>query len=325
MEDLTRQAAGVPGVLGTTTSSAEPFGRTFWNSLQIRNEPWQGDTPVADYEAVGHGYFALQELRPVEGRTFLPLDATPGTPEVVVVNEAMARTHFSDRSPVGAELGFAPEGPWWRVVGVVPDVSEGPGMQVSPRVYLPNLDVGLPWRNGTRYLLVQTAGATAPVIPGLRQVLRELDPEVPFSDVHTFQEIRGRFLAQPRFLAVLTGAFAILALLLGSVGIYGVVSTTVRERRREVGIRLAIGAEPSSVVARLVYGEILPLAIGLAVGVLGAVWVGRLTQVLLYGVQPTDLPTYGVITSILLGVGVLSAWLPARAAALVDPREVLRE
>jgi putative ABC transport system permease protein len=276
-------------------------------------------------------------VRLVAGRT---LEATDDAraPRVMVVNQAFARMFGKHGTSIGQEVALSTEALTFdrpdapprldfpsaarEVVGVVGDLRFGAVTDdIHPTVFLP---IGqAPPRDFT--ITVHTRGDPLAIADGLRAQVRSIDPDQPVSSITTMEDIAVTSLGSPRARSVLMGAFALLAVLLAAVGVYGVISYGVAQRTHEVGIRLALGARPRDVV-RLVMGQGATLGVrGVLIGLAGAAAGGRLLRGLLHGVGPFDAATFTLTASTVLAVAVFASWLPARRASRVGPMEALRE
>ncbi len=272
------------------------------------------------------GYFAALGSRLVEGRDFGTTDRF-GAPPVLVVNEAAARLLWPGQSPLGHHLvlgtgmGQNRGRVGGEVVGVVADLHDlSPAAPPRPMVFLAHHQ----WPIESMSFVLR-GGSNPPAFGPARAALRELDPNLPIDQVRTLRELDASALAQPRFFALLLGLFAMVALTLASVGVYGVVSQSVSARTRELGIRLALGAESQAIAAAVIRRALILAAVGagagLTVGLLGARTFGQL----LFEVAPTDVAAYAAAALLLALVATVASWLPARRAARVDPVRVLRE
>ena len=234
---------------------------------------------------------------------------------------ALARRYFPGASPLGARLTLDGEH-YFRVVGVVGDVRASQlGEPAYPQIYLP-----LAQAPSARVLLaVRAQDAAAPgLTAGLRREVAALDPQLPLAEVQPLETYLERAVQAPRVNVLVLGLFAAVALVLAALGIYGMMASAVAQRTREIGIRMALGAEAQHVV-RLVVGQgMLPALAGVALGLLGALAASRLLAGLLYGVGATDLLTFALVSLGLMGVALLATWLPARRATRVQPTEALR-
>jgi ABC-type antimicrobial peptide transport system permease subunit len=241
----------------------------------------------------------------------------------VLVSAATAARFWPNESPVGKRLKWGPPdspAPWIEVVGVTSAARYRDPRVESLDVYVPYTQS--PWR--LNHLVLHTQGEPSALAASLRAAVAEIDPDVRVSHVATVGELASEALKQPRFQVTLVGAFAVVALLLGAVGIFGVVSFATARRSRELGVRMALGARGAD-VQRLVVGETLrTVGIGIVVGVAGAIAGARLLEALVYGVSARDPLTYVVVPLVVVCVAVLAALIPARRAARVDPVSVLR-
>ncbi|MEA2693840.1 MAG: hypothetical protein QOJ16_3227 [Acidobacteriota bacterium] len=312
----------VPGVITAGAIKDAPFqgeGERYGFLPPGLAVPPGEEPPTAPLLHVSDGYFQAIGARMVEGREFTPGDNAT-SPVVLVVNEAFARRWFPGERAVGKELII-----WGKtrvpIVGVVHDIRQSAVEKpAEPSMYIANQQNG----RARVMLVVRTAGEPLALAPAVREAIWSLDRSQPITSISTFDDIVSGAMARPRLLTSLLGAFAGLGLLLSALGLYGVLSYLVNQRQREIGVRLALGANPVGVL-RSVVGRGLGLtAIGLAVGLAGAFALGRSLSGVLYGVEPTDPATFAGVTVILLGVAALASWLPARRAAEVNPAVMLR-
>jgi len=277
------------------------------------------DPPLATVIHVSDGYFRTIGARIVDGREFTPRDRA-GAPWVVVVNEAFARQVFPGERAVGKTLLLGARVPA-EIVGVVNDIRQvAMATPARPTMYLDNLQNS---RVKTT-VVVRTAGDPASMASAVREAIWSLDPAQPITDVFTFDAAVSQALARPRLLTVLLAAFGIAGLLLGAIGIYGVLSALVGERRREIGVRLALGARPDQVLRMIVERGVGLGVAGVAIGLLGALALGRFLAAVLYGIGPTDPATLAGTSAVLLAAAAAASWWPARRAARLDPVETLR-
>jgi len=268
---------------------------------------------------VSDGYLETMRIDLVAGRTFTHRD-TQDSGRVMVVNAAMASRLWPGRDPIGrvALLGDSE----WRIAGVVADVRHGSLEERSGlEMYIPIQQQG-DW--GSLDLVVRSKLPAEVLAASVRDALREVDPSLPRSEYQTLDALVQRAVSPRRFLLVLLGSFALAALLLAALGIYGVVSYTVSQRAREIGIRMALGESAAQVRSRVV-GKTLRLAgAGVVAGSLGAFALSQLMASLLYEVSPTDPATYLVVVIGLLAISALAGYLPAMRASRTDPAVVLR-
>jgi predicted lysophospholipase L1 biosynthesis ABC-type transport system permease subunit len=244
---------------------------------------------------------------------------------VCIINESLARQLYGGSVAVGRHISF--DSPYSaesaiEIVGVVKDVRHSGVRQADSRgiIYLPS------WRNGAeaRYLAVRTAGSPLPVVAAIRRELRALDPNVPLLGAQNLEDGVNAFLKRERMIAYLCACFGALALVLAAVGLYGVMAYAVARRTREVGIRMALGAGRLDVIGMIVRESLVPVLIGIAVGIAGALAAVRLVASLLFGVAPRDPLSFVLAAAAMLAVALLAAAVPARRASRVEPLVALR-
>jgi predicted permease len=271
----------------------------------------------------------------VAGRFFTPAD-NERSPLVVVIDEAFATKFFPNQNPLGQRIEMTEPAGEAEVVGVAGHikqwtlVEDTPNSQAPPiraEIYIPTTQVEAGVMKlvvpGAR-VVVRTEGSPTAILPAIRRANAELSSEQVISDVETMEDMLNDTIAQPRFATMLLGGFALVALLLAMIGVYGVISYSVQRRTNEIGIRMALGAERSSVF-RLVLGEGMRLAIvGAVVGIVAAFALTRLLAGMLFGVSPHDPLTYAAVALVLALVAALACWLPAHRATRVDPIIALR-
>lgn len=298
-------------------------------------EPAPQEQPAAEWQSAAPGYFEAMGIPLAAGRTFADGDDQEGAP-VMIVNEAFVRRYFPDASGPAEALGrrvrlSGQDKPWTNVVGVVTDVAHtGLTDAVKPRWYLPmeqfHRSTNFASRGMTAVLRMEGGGTTATaLLPQVRRLLQQRDSRLALSDVATMNEVVGSSVSTTRLATALLGTFSALALLLAAVGIYGVTAALVARRRREVGIRLSLGALPRQAVALMLSKGAAPIALGLAAGLVAAFFGSRLLAGLLYGVGTRDPLTFLAAPVLIAAAGLVACWLPARRAARVDPRIVLKE
>jgi predicted permease len=320
-ERLLERAKALPGVTAAAVAGNHPLDAGFTNSFVIVGREAEAESqPEISVRRVSPGYFPTVGLALVRGRLFRQSDSTDAAP-VLLINEAAEHRFFPRGNAVGSQIRFW--GAARTIVGVVANerfhgLSEGPPIAAyAPLSQAPSVD-------GTGVLLVRTTGDPAVLAPAVRRIVRDLDPGLAVFGIEPFVQTVSRSIAERRFTLVLLAAFAAVALLLAAVGIHGLLSYAVSGRTREIGVRLALGARPSSIM-RLMLGEgLLLAAAGLAVGLAGAVASGRLLEGLLYGVGPHDTATLAAVAALLAGVAAMASYLPARRATKIDPTTALR-
>ncbi|MGH7528828.1 MAG: ABC transporter permease, partial [Gemmatimonadales bacterium] len=320
---LTERLRRAPGVRNVALINNPPVsGGAGYNSFVVegRPAPAPGEpTPDAQQYVVTPEYFRAVSIPLRQGRLFTPHDRE-GAVRVAVINETMARRHFAGADPLGQRISLNGQD-WWTIVGIVGDTrQEGVSREPYPQLYLPYAQA--PRR--AMYVILQTTGDPLAAVGTLRQTVKSLDPEIPVASIAPAQELIDRSIAQPRVNAVLLGVFAAVALVLAAVGIYGVLSYAVAQRTREIGVRIALGAQPADVLRLVVRQGMHPVVLGLILGLVAALGATRLMQRLLYGISPGDPATLVTIAVVLTGVAVLASYIPARRAARVDPTVALR-
>jgi putative ABC transport system permease protein len=323
--ELSERLSALPGVQSATVADGLPPQRfAVHNDTQIENFVRRPGGPLENvdfYQSVGRRFFETLGIRLMEGRFFDARDGF-GAPPVVIVNETMARTFWPGASPLGRRIR-QPGGEWMTVAGVVADVrNAGLDRPAGTEIFLPADQL----HNVTprTYVILKTAGHPDQVLNAARQVIREMDPSLPVALIRTMDDVLGEAQSRPRFLSVMLTLFSALALVLAAFGIYGVVAYSVAQRTAEFGIRMALGARQSDVLA-LVLGQGVRLTMaGLAIGLAGAFAATRVLSGLLYGVSPADAPTFALVTSLLAAVALLASYIPARRASKVDPMVALR-
>jgi putative ABC transport system permease protein len=322
----------VPGVLGTAAMSGLPPNRApDAIATPIENYTSDEGSPVEIidyYQFVMGEYFRTMGIPIVAGRAFERIDnASQG--KVVVVNESLAKRIWKGQNPIGQRLrppggSFgATQNVWHTVIGVARDVRQH-GVERLPgtELYL-SLDqhgIAPPSMN----VVMQTTLPPPALSATIERVVREVDPAVPVVRLRDMESVFAESIGRPTLLAQLLGAFAGLALLLAAIGTYGVLSYMVTERRREIGIRVALGASRTDVLTQIMKQGLQVTGIGLAIGLIGALALNRLIASLLFGVQPTDLVTISVVIATIVAVAVVASWLPAWRASRLDPNVVLR-
>src|SRR4051812_1213534 len=329
-ETLLERLRAIPGVQGAGTISTIMLSSTP-NSAGIAaegRETRQDDNEVT-FDATGRGFFSAIGARMAAGRAF-PAADRDSAPPVAIVNEHMTKRYWPSGSAVGKRFRFgsstspndSTQNPWITVVGVVGDMRRtGVDHEVRDEAFFPYRQSADPGQ----LVVVRTANDPMTIVPLVKQAVRSVDADQPISNLGTMEQMLAGLVAQRRFSMALVGAFAVLALTLALIGAYGVTAYLVSQRTKEIGVRLALGAEPSR-VSKLVVGEGMRVAVaGVAAGVIIALVTTRLAASLLYHVSPRDPLTIGVVVLTLLGVSALANYLPARRAARVDPLTALRQ
>ena len=323
-ERIMEGAAALPGAGSVAVATQAPYDGSRMVST-YRPEGWEGDGEddriLAVSVGVGGDYLTALDTRVVEGRSLQAADGTG--PPVAVVNQAFAREYWPTESAVGKVLEQGEEDEEaFEVVGVMEDVHVRPGQEASPHVFLPL--ARSPWRE-MEVLVRAERGEAADLAGGLRETVRRVDPGLPVTRIQTVEGLASDGMATPRFYAALFGGFAVVALLLAVVGVYGTTSFATRRRLREAGIRLALGARSGQVVRRLVAGAAVSVGAGVTLGLGAAALSAGFLSERLRHVGPRDTATYLLVGAAVVLAGLVAAWIPAMAAGRADPAKTLRE
>ncbi len=332
-DDLETRVARLPGVASVAAVSQVPLNGALASAdYKVADRPPASEDklPTAQYRMVTPAYFRTMSIPVVAGRAF-DGDDREGGARVTIVSQALARQSFPDRDPVGLHLMVDDSPDGYRsmeIVGVVGDVKHGSlEAEAAPHLYVPYHQTHrqlLVWLTANQFLVVRTAGAPLALGEVVRRELQAVDANVAAADIRTTGYYVDAAAAARRFSLVLVTLFAGVALVMAAVGIYGVVSHTAAQRTRETGVRLALGARMTDILA-LVLGEgVRRTMVGIGVGLGAALVASRALQGLLYGVGATDPLTYGGVIVVLVAVALLASFLPAWRAARLDPLVALR-
>jgi putative ABC transport system permease protein len=291
--------------------------------LTVEDKPnWNTETnPSADRYSISPSYLRTMRIPLLRGREFTDQDRKD-SPAVVIVSQALAQMVWPGEDPIGKRIRIAdPKGPWRSVVGVVGDVLHG-GLDAphTPQLYLPHTQ----FTDSDMLMVVRTAKDPAALASDVRSKIASVDPLQPVYEIETMKEIVAASVAQRRFSAQLFGLFAAIALVLAIVGIYGVVSYAVAQRTREIGIRMALGAQPREVLAMVLGDGMKPVLAGAIAGLAAAFGLTRVLSSFLFQVQPTDPAVFAGILLLLVAAATLACSIPARRATRVDPVVALR-
>ena len=328
--DALRTTAGVKGV--TLMSGLPPSRPLNANDTDIDGytAPPGGPFENVDYyQYVVPGYVETMRIPVIDGRAFQPTDVNETS---VLINETMARTFFKKESPIGRRLrccGPIDRVPWFTIIGVVKDVKQGGiDRKTGTELYfdIDQLPATLPnSMPQTVNVVLRTSLPPTSLAATIQRTVASLDPSIPVVRLRTMDEVFADTLGRPRLLAQLLTAFAAVAVLLAAIGTFGVLSYMVSQRRREIGIRMALGAGQATVL-RMVLSQGLKLAaVGIVLGILFALAMNRVLQSLLFGVSPFDVPTIAAVVALIGLVSLVGCYLPARVATRVDPLIALRD
>jgi putative ABC transport system permease protein len=319
----------LPGVEAAGSSHMVPYGgagntRAGWSfTLEGQTPEQQKFNPLALSPRISHDYFTVAGIPLLQGRSFFESENL-NTPRVCVVSQEMAKRFWPDEAPLGKRLKLAPAesaAEWLTVIGVAGDVRyQGLDQGAGLAIYIPYNQAAA----GGMNLLVRTKRDPARLIEAARQTVWSVDPQLAIYSARTMETILANSTWQRRLWGVSFAIFAALALALTAVGVYGVMSYLAGHRTREIGIRMALGAQPGAVL-RLIIGQGLKLVvIGVAIGLIGSLAMTRMMASLLFGMSATDPMTFAGVASLLIIVAILACWIPARRAAKTDPMIALR-
>ncbi len=324
-ERLEDELSALPGVTGVADALVALLAGNNWgHDVSVEGFPAGPDTDMnSRYNEIGAGYFRTLGVPLVAGREFTRADAT-GAPKVAIVNEAFAKKFNLGRTAVGKRIGDRDGKLDTEIVGLVQNAKYSEVKRDVPPLFFRPYRQGDSPRVGSITVYVRTSVEPTPFLPALSRRVAKLDPNLPVEDLRTLpQQVRQNVFLD-RMISVLSSAFACLATLLAAVGLYGVLSYTVSQRTREIGLRMALGAAPAR-VRTMVLGQVgVMTAVGGTLGLVSAVWLGRLAQSLLFqlkGYDPLVLAgaTFGVVS-----VALLAGFVPARRASQIDPMQALR-
>jgi putative ABC transport system permease protein len=327
MSTVMERMRALPGVQSAGAGLGMPltnFGFGFSFTVAGRAPLKPSDQPDAEVRIATPEYFPTMGIHIVRGRGFTSQDGA-GAARVLLITEAAAKKFFPNEDPLGKHITFG----WSRdsvplegdIVGVVADVKQSSLATATLPQFWAAFDQ---WPMSNMTVVLHTARDEQSVIADARRAIAELDPDLALAHVTTLENVVAESVAQPRFYMVLLTAFAVVAMLLASIGIYGVIAYLVGQRAREIGIRIALGASPSNVVRMVVNEGVAMVAIGIGIGIVGAIALTQLMRALLFNTTSTDPMTYILVTLVLAGVALLASSVPAMRAASVDPALAMR-
>jgi putative ABC transport system permease protein len=318
---IEEQVKQIPGVDSFAATNALPLTTGHGNSgrFNVQGSPLiNADAlPIAQLRTVSPAYFSALRIPVISGRAFTDRDLTGG---VVIINQAFARKFWPDRDPVGQKFITSPwslKPAWATIVGVVGDVKQF-GLDSEP-----TLDLYSPFLYPAS-IIVRTAGDPRSIAGAVRRAIQAIDPDVAISEVRTMDEVLDQSAQSRRWIMALLASFAVLALVLATIGIYGVMSWTVAQRTREIGVRMALGAQSGQVLANVIGYGLKLSAIGMAVGIAGALALRKYLATLVFDVSTADPMVYSAVAGLMLSVALFACYLPARRATQVDPLLALR-
>jgi predicted permease len=324
MDELLSQYSGLPGVQNVALTSATPLGGHWGNFYEAEGAPplRPGDPdPVILQRVVTAGYMEAMGMKLIAGRMFARSDEKPATPEVAIVNETFAKLYWSGQSAVGKRLRHRGSKSWYEVAGVMADVKDyGLDQPSRPSVYLPMVSEQLP----STAVVLRTSIDPSSLTSAARDALRRIDPDVAMARVTTMSRRLDESMWLRRAYSALVTVFAVLAVVLVLTGLYGVVSYTVSQRRREIAIRMALGAARENILRSVMTEAIVTACVGLPAGIACGWLASRLLGSLLFGVNGTDPAAYFSSIAVIALVALLASLPPALRAARVEPADALR-
>ncbi len=321
---LLERVRALPGVVVTAVSDALPMHRISIATFHIvgRPEPKPDSAPLADYAHISPGYFGAMGIRLKAGRFFTDADLSsdPKRAGSVIINEAIANRFWPGENPLGQRIVAGGPHESYEIVGIILDHHQfGADRDARPEIFWPGISMA------STIVVVRTHSDPASLAPTVEREIRNLDRDLPISNVGSMKHRIDEWVAPRRFMAVLLGIFAALALVLAGTGIYGVLATVVSSRTHEIGIRMALGAARSDVLALVFRQSLIPVAAGIGAGLAGTIVLSRYLESLLFGVHARDPLLIALVSAAIGAVAVAATWFPARRATRLDPNIALRE
>ena len=326
-QEVLEKVSALPGVESAGFVNLIPVQQAGYNGkfwVEGQGDYGQGREPIAEYRAATPDYFRTLQIPLTDGRYFIAQDEEQSAP-VAIVNQTLVRHYFPQENPLGKRLRTEDTG-WLEIVGVVRDVKQGGLTQpVLPEIFVPYTQAKSPNLTQGMSLVVRSSSSDpAKLTTSIRGAVQETDAGQPVHNVQTMQEILAQSISDRRLTMWLLSIFAGVAMLLSMIGIYSVMSYVVTQNTREIGIRMALGAQQRDVL-KLIVGQGLTLAlIGICAGLIGSLWLTKLVESLLFGVRATDPLVFVAVSVLLIMVAILASYLPARRATKVDPMIALR-
>jgi predicted permease len=330
VRELLQATRALPSVKSASGIFGLPLNadQSAFTTLEIEGHPVpDSQRPRVAFRIIESQYFGAMGIRLLQGRTFTPQDEQGGPP-LAIVNETFARQIFKGENPLGRRIkpnisfGDIEDAPMREIVGVTADVkSSSIGGNTVPEIYAPQTPTDF---IGEMTVVVRTGTDPNALVPAMRSLVSSMDKDLPLREVRTLEQYVSGSISAPRFEALLLGTFAVLAFVLTTVGLYGAISYSVAQRTREMGIRIALGAQPGSISHMVMREGALLTLVGIGAGLMASLFIVRLIRGLLYGIEATDPATFIAVPLLLLGVALLACYIPARRAMRVDPLVALR-
>jgi predicted permease len=313
----------MPDVIAVGGTTRLPLGSTnVTTKLVVEGRSIQtAELPEVEFRRAIHNYFSAMGIRVLRGRSF-DINDGPDAPPVAIVNETLARRIFGNEDPIGKRVQFGTDGgAWVSIIGVIGDIRHA-GLETPPApevyiFYLQNPPVN-------PFLVLRTKAEPSALTARVREELRAVDKDIAAYDVRPMTQVRSESISQRRFILFLVGAFGVLALLMAAVGVFGVTELIVSERRPEIGIRLALGAQPAAVVRAIVTEGVFLACVGVAIGLAASLLLQPLLATQMFGIPAIDPATFVGVPILLMAVVALAGYVPARRALTIDPLEALR-
>jgi putative ABC transport system permease protein len=314
----------LPGVIGVGYAPQLPTGNLL-RETSLRTTPGPPARPPderTDARVVSQDFLTVLGVRVVAGRGFDERDGE-GQPRVMLINETLARSPELEGSPIGKRFYTLGEQPW-EIIGVVEDIHQfGPDRDPGRQVFIDFRQAPTSGRNGL-FIAVRTDGTLAGLVSNARSIARSLDPLATLDSVATMEQLLSNASSRPRFYAVWFGMFAVMAVSIAVIGLYGLMSYAVAQRTREVGIRVALGAQRHEVMGLVLKDSIVMTVVSVALGVAGAAAFARYLEGMLFAVTPLDPATFAAVAVLFVSVALIASYVPARRATRVDPLVALR-
>ena len=332
-QQFLEKVQSLPGVKAAgVTMSIPPNLLEISNPFTVEGQGYDRNRrlQLAEEMTVSPDYFRSLGIPLLRGRFFSRSDKVEGDkdPMIVIINETMAKQYFGDKDPIGRRIQTGdpdPNSAWETIVGVVGDVKySGLDSAPAPTLYVPYNENGWVMWSREMYLVVCSSGNAPKIVPAIRSQLASMDSTLPLAQIRTMDQLLDESLVQQRFRTWLVSGFAALALLLSAIGIYALISYSVSQRTREIGVRIALGAQRSNVLGMVLREGLQLLAFGLLLGLIGALSATRIMQSLLYSTSATDALSFVATSFTLIAVALLACYIPARRATKVDPMIALR-
>jgi putative ABC transport system permease protein len=319
-QQFAERIASVPGVQVRGAVSSLPFTTAVgWGSINVEGfTPQPGQELQVDQRAASSDYFRTMEIPLKRGRFFTDFDAMPNAQLVAIIDEKFAQRFWPKEDPIGKHVWFDPKRQI-TIVGVVGTVKQY-GLDIDGRIVVYRPSIGL-----LGYQVARTSSDPAVAAAAIVREIHAVDPTIPIYDVRTMPDRMKSSMARQRFAALFLGAFALFALLLAIIGVYGVLSHLVSQGTHDIGVRMALGAKRSAIVGLVIRQGIELTIAGIVVGLMGAALLTRVMDSLLFGVSTTDLTTFSIVPIVLATIALVACYLPARRATLVDPVIALRD